>query len=67
MPFWNCKKPEASAGHYKELLVNHLQESEGPTEHVANGSWEMLADSMGNSCRLLVNCPYKIFGFKRDH
>lgn len=67
IPFWNCKKPEESAGHYREMLVDHLQESEGLTEHVANGLWEMLADSIGNPYRLLVNCSCKIFSSKRDH
>lgn len=67
MPVWNCKKPEKSTGHYGEMLVDHLQESEGPTEHITNGPWEVLAGSIGNSFRLLVNCSYKIFRFKRDN
>lgn len=67
MPFWNCRKPEESAGLFGEILVDRLQQSEGPMEHIANGAWEMLTDSMGNSCRLPANCSYKIFSFKRDH
>lgn len=36
-------------------------------ERIASGAWEMLTDSMGNSCRLPANCSYKIFSFRRDH
>ena len=49
------------------MLVDHLQESEGPTEHITNGPWEVLEGSIRNSFRLLVNCSYKIFRFKRDN
>lgn len=44
-----------SMGHSQRVLVDALQEFEDPTENFVNGSWEMLAEAMGNSWMLPVN------------